>query len=100
MSVMQHLVFPIKSPTPTCEDNASTIAAANNERLPKRLRHVDLRHCAMLEWVQKGDIILKPISTSDNPADNLTKYLGNILHSRHSGALLGKRPPACCSVCL
>ena len=96
-SVMQHLGFKLTSPTPIHEDNAATIAVSNNQRATKRLRHVDLRHFALLEWVKNGDIILKPIPTADNPADELTKPLGNNLHCRHSDTLLGKRPPSYCS---
>jgi len=95
-SVLTYLGFPLTNPTPIYEDNAATIAVSNNERATKRLRHVDLRHFAILHWVQNGDITLKHISTSDNPADNLTKPLGDILHSRHSDTLLGKRPPHYC----
>jgi len=96
-SVLTYLGFPLLNPTPIYEDNAATIAVSNNERATKRLRHVDLRHFAILNWVQNGDITLKYISTSDNPADNLTKPLGEVLHSRHSDTLLGKRPPHYCN---
>ena len=95
-SVMNHLGFSLHQPTPIFEDNAATIAVSNNERATKRLRHVDLRHFAILEWVQNGEVTLKSIPSSDNPADCLTKPLGNVLHRRHSDTTLGKRMPSYC----
>ena len=97
-SVMNHLGLTLSSPTLIYEDNAATIAVSNNQRATKRLRHVDLRHFAILEWVKNGDVVLKPIATTDNPADKLTKPLGNVLHGRHSDTLLGKRKPYYCFV--
>ena len=96
-SVMQHLGFELTSPTPIHEDNAATIAVSNNQRATKRLRHVDLRHFALLEWVKNGDVVLKHIPSANNPADELTKPLGPILHCRYSDTLLGKRQPTYCS---
>ena len=72
-SVMNHLGLTLSSPILIYEDNAATIAVSNNQRDTKRLRHVYLHHFAILEWVQNRDIILKPITTADNPADELTK---------------------------
>ena len=50
-SVLDYLGFSIQSPIPIYEDNAATIAVSNNERATKRLRHVDLRYFAILNWV-------------------------------------------------
>ena len=86
----------MNKPTPIFEDNAATIAISNNERATKRVRHVDMRYFAILEWVKRGDILLQHIPTSDNPADDLTKPLNNQLHCRHTDTLLGKRKPSYC----
>ena len=95
-SVMSHLGFKTSEATKIFEGNDATIAVSNNERATKRLRHVDLRHFAILDWVKNGEIALKSISRSDNPPDELTKPLDSILHSRHADTLLGKRPPSYC----
>ena len=63
-SVMHHLGFNLSAPTKIYEDNAATISASNNERASKRLRHVDLRHFSILDWVKNGDIVLKSMPTS------------------------------------
>lgn len=95
-SVLSHLQYTIDEPAPIFEDNAATIAVSHNERATKRLRHVDLRHFALLDWVQNGDIILRPIKTADNPSEGMTKPLGKQLHFCHSDTLLGKREPNYC----
>ena len=87
---MCHLFFTLSAPTRMYEDNAATIAVYNNERGTKRLRHVKLRHFAILGWVKNGDMILKKIFTSDNPSDEHTKHLDIFLHSHHSDTLLEK----------
>jgi hypothetical protein len=48
--------------------------------LPERSRHIDMQHFAILDWKAAGDIILHHIPSSINPADDLTKPLGYILH--------------------
>ena len=93
--VLKSLGINISTPTMIFEDNAAAIAVTNNERAMKRLRHVDIRHFAILEWVQNSEIKLHPISTYNNPADGLTKPLPVQLHNRHSNTLLGKRLPIC-----
>ena len=94
---MSHLSFRSLEPTNVFEENAATITVSNNERAIKRLRHVDLIHFAILDWVKNGEIVLKSISTSDNPSDKVTKPLCSILHSSNSDNLLGKRPPSYCA---
>ena len=93
--VLKSLGINISTPTTIFEDNAAAIAVTNNERATKRLRHVDIRHFAILELVQNSEIKLHPISTHNNPADSLTKPLPVQLYNRHSDTLLGKRPPIC-----
>ena len=83
----------LKQPNPThaCEDNAATVEVSNNENATKCLCHADLRHFAILDWVQNGDIILKKIVITDDPGDELAKPLGAQLRHRYSDTLLGKR---------
>lgn len=92
-TVLKFLGHYITTSTPQYVDNAATIAIGNTDRTTKRVRHVDIRYFSMLEWIQRGDLSLYFISTSDNPADCLTKSLGNQLHYRHYATILGKRKP-------
>ena len=93
-SVLNHLGMSNTSPTPLYVDNNATICISNTTKPTKRLRHVNLREFAIIEWVQRGDMSLKSISTSDNPTDSLTKSLRPQLHHRHSESLLGMRKPS------
>lgn len=85
-------------PLPTLQyvNNEAIIAIGNNNKATKRVRYIDICYFSLLEWIQKGDLSLHFISTSDNPVDCLTKSLGTQLHTRHHTTLLGKRKPWYC----
>ena len=55
----------------------------------ERSRHIDIQYFAIQDWRQAGDIILKSIPGIINPADDFTKALGWVLHSRHARRLMG-----------
>ena len=95
-SVLKHLGLEQTIPTPLYVDNKATVEISNKNKATRRLRHVDLRHFAILEWVQHGDLTLHSISTDDNPSDCHTKSLRAQLHQRHSATLLGMRKPPYC----
>ena len=59
------------------------IAMINSKKPSERTRHVDIQHFAILEWCERGDIIIKHLPGVINPADALTKPLGWVLHHRH-----------------
>ena len=92
-SVLEHLGHLIPDSTQLFDDNAGTITISNNEKPTKRVRHVDICYFSIQEWIQNGDLLLHAISSSDNPADILTKSLGPQLFARHNATLLGKRRP-------
>lgn len=62
---------------------------ANHGRPTERSRHIDIQHFALLEWCERGEVVLQSIPTSIQPADILTKACGSILHFRHAGRLMG-----------
>ena len=70
---------------------------ANAQRPRRHTRHMDMRHFALLQWLEQDEIVLSYISTSDNPAGGFTKPLGPLLFSRHATTLLGKRKPHYCA---
>ena len=41
-----------------------------------RTKHLDICYFACTEWTERDLIVLKPILTSDNNSDTLTKALG------------------------
>ncbi len=66
---------------------------ANAQQPTRRTRHMDIKHFALLDWVERYLIILHNIRTSDNAADNMTKSLGKQLFHRHVDSRMGRRVP-------
>ena len=79
------------------EDNTAATSMAKTSRPTTRTGHMEIKNVALLNWVATDQMILSSISTSDNPADGLTKYLVPHLFVRHTTTLLGKRQPAYCN---
>ena len=59
-----------------------------------RTRHVDIKHFASTDWVERDLLIMKRINTSNNSSDAMTKAQGRQLHYRHTDYVLGKIIPA------
>ena len=57
-------------------------------------RHMDIKHFASTDWVERDLLIMKRINTSDNSSDAMTKAQGRQLHYRHTDYVLGKIIPA------
>jgi hypothetical protein len=55
----------------------------------QQYHHIDIQWYAIQEGMQHGDIVLKHIAGTFNPADSLTKALGWILHLCHIRRLMG-----------
>ncbi|GLB45567.1 putative reverse transcriptase (RNA-dependent DNA polymerase) [Lyophyllum shimeji] len=61
-------------------DNTSSISLAQSTKGHARAKHIDIRHHYVRERVQNGDIQINHISSTENPADILTKPLPRVLH--------------------
>ena len=88
-SVMAELGFQQEGPTPIYEDNESAITIVNSRKPTERSRHIDIRFFAIQDWKARGDIELFHIPGVINPADDLTKPLGFVLHARHARYIMG-----------
>jgi hypothetical protein len=88
-SVLKELGFPQKEPTPIYEDNKPTIDIVNSGKPTQRSRHIDIRFFAIQDWRRNGDITMNHIPGVINPADDLTKPLGWVLHARHARYMMG-----------
>ena len=88
-SVMSELGFTQEGPTPIYEDNESAITIVNSCKPTERSRHIDIRFFAIQDWKARGDIELFHIPGVINPADDLTKPLGWVLHNRHARYFMG-----------
>eukprot|EP00971_Amphidinium_carterae_P118143 2340834-Amphidinium_carterae.1 len=56
-------------------DNSSSKAVASRLGLNKKTKHVQLKFLYIQDVVQRGELIIKKIPTTHNPADVLTKHL-------------------------
>ena len=61
----------------------------------RHTRHIDIRHFALLEWVEQDLITLLAIDTASNPSDILTKQTPKVLFACHldniSGCMFAQR---------
>jgi len=88
-AAMKDLGFPMDSPTPIYEDNVAAINIVNARRPTERSRHIDIQCFALQDWKEAGDVIMHHIPGVINPADDLTKPLGWVPHSRHARRFMG-----------
>jgi hypothetical protein len=66
---------------------------ANAQQPTRRTRHMDIKHFALLDWVERDLLILEAIRTHDNAADTMTKTLTKQLFYRHYDTYMGLRIP-------
>ena len=92
-SILWDLDIPQEAATVAYEDNDGCTAMANAQKPTTRTRHIDIKHFALCDWVERDLILLDRIDTSINIADHLTKILSRILFHRHADYLLGHIPP-------
>ena len=59
----------------------------------RRTRHVEIKHFAILHWVQTDQLCIAKINTSDNASDVLTKATGRQLFYRNNYTFMGNRIP-------
>ena len=62
-------------PVTLYEDNESAKAIAQDDRQSERTKHMDVKHFAIREFIQNGDVVVKSIASADNLADLFTKAL-------------------------
>ena len=56
-------------------DNKSAIDLSKNPVLHARTKHIEIRHHFLRDNVQKGNIVLEKVDTTENVADIFTKPL-------------------------
>lgn len=72
------LVDPINVPIklPLSNDNQGAVFLCNEASVKNRSKHIDIRHHFIRELVRGGQITVSHVSTTDMPADVLTKAVG------------------------
>jgi hypothetical protein len=75
------------------EDNRGALFMANAQQASTRTRHIDIKHFALVDWVEQDLMILEEIKTAENSADAMTKATAKILFYRHMDTIMGRRKP-------
>ena len=73
------------------EDNAQAVGFANNTRLCKRTKYIDIKYHAVRDDVAYGELAVTKVGTGDNLSDAMTKALG-VTKFRKFRALMGVVP--------
>ena len=76
------------------EDNKAAIDMINKSKPMARSRHINVQHFAIQEWRNRGEVEMRHVPGIINPADDETKALSWILHSRHSRQTMGHYGPS------
>jgi hypothetical protein len=84
--------FPIHTPQARVhchvfEDNSGALEMAKIHKFRPQTRHFNVRLHHFRDYVERKEITIHPINTSDQPADFLTKAWG--LLERHCRTVLG-----------
>ena len=88
--IISELGVNMAAPTVLYVDNQSAIALSQDRRSSHRSRHILRRYLKVRELVAEGHIIVKHVSTTENPADMFTKPLDPSTHWHHVAKVMGK----------
>ena len=75
------------------EDNDGTLLMANAGQPTRRTRHIDIRHFALLDWVELDLLALEEINSPENFSDPLTKSVGKNDFWKHYDILMRRKVP-------
>jgi hypothetical protein len=70
------------------EDNQAAIAISKQHNLHERTKHIDIRYHWLRERVERKEIALTYIQSTDNLADTFTKPLAKILFRKLNDRLM------------
>jgi deoxyuridine 5'-triphosphate nucleotidohydrolase len=96
-SLMEDVGIPQTDATVLYEDNSGALLMANAQQPTRRTRHMEIKHFALLDWVEQDLLILQHVPTSQNVADAMTKPLEKTLFYRHFDTYMGHRIPGFCT---
>jgi len=97
-SLLQDIGLEQEEATVLFEDNNGALLMANAQQPTKRTRHINIKHFAILDWVEMDMLLLHDISMHDNTADAMTKPLMKQLFYHHYDTYMGLRIPKYCKM--
>lgn len=81
-NVLRRITSESIGPVILCNDNRSAIDLAKNPVFHGRSKHIDIRYYFIRECVERGEVVLKHVSSSDQRADITTKAMATIMFER------------------
>jgi hypothetical protein len=82
------LGFKVDTPITVLGDNQGALAAAKNEQVSERTKHIEIADLYVRQAVEEGWVKADYVPTDENTADILTKPLGPLKFAPHADALL------------
>ena len=83
LSLLVDLHLDDGNPILVYSDNMGSIALMHNPVQHDRTKHIDIRHHAIRDWIDKRKMQVKHIGTAEMTADIFTKVLTKDLHRKH-----------------
>ncbi|KAI3723535.1 hypothetical protein L2E82_35178 [Cichorium intybus] len=77
----------IQEPMELFCDNEGAVALTKEPRDHGKSRHIDRKYHYIRHKVEEGHLVVKRVSSKDNPADPLTKALSRIKHNQHARSI-------------
>ncbi|KAI3767195.1 hypothetical protein L2E82_17283 [Cichorium intybus] len=74
----------IQEPVELFCDNEGAVALTKEPRDHGKSRHIDRKYHYIRHKVEEGHLVVKRVSSEDNPADPLTKALSRVKHYQHA----------------
>jgi hypothetical protein len=93
-SILDELHVPQIHATVLYEDNRGALLMAHAGQPTRHSRHIDIRHYALLDWVDCDLLALEDVASGLNAADIITKQTGSILFARHLDNISGRVRPS------
>ena len=93
-SILDNMGVPQTDATLIYEDNWGALLLAQAGRQTKHSRHIEIRHFALQDWIERDLLHLLDISTSLNASDIMTKQTQRLIFNWHCDLIFGHRPPA------
>ena len=91
-TILDELRLSQLSPTVIYVDNKGAYNIAQQGQPTKNSKHIDIRHFAIQDWVEKDLISLESVKTTSNVSDSLSKATQKQLFHRHFDFIMGKIP--------
>ncbi len=93
--IQQLMVFmgvEVKLPTVVHVDNVGAIYLAQNSSTGRGVKHMNIKHHFVREYIEKGVVMIKFVESENNTSDICTKNVGGELLKQHTRCFLEKIP--------